>query len=156
MAAGDKKSATSGKQTRAAGSNRTRPLNNPNYETPESNSVVSVGCKLPHGIHLDIRELGQPTKRVTIKGINSLQTGLIRVSTIGGFAVTENVPKEFFHEWMRRNAEHSAVRNKLIFAHDQLASVRSMGEEFEGQQTGLEPINPHKLPNAIQNRTDND
>jgi len=142
-----KKSST----TKKAGSNRARSINNPDFVTPESKNTVSVGCKLPHGMHLDIRVLGQPTRRVTLKGTNSLNTGLIRVATIGGYAVTENVPKEFFEEWMRRNSEHPAVKNNLIFAHGQLASVRSMAKELEDQETGLEPINPTALPKGVEN-----
>jgi hypothetical protein len=141
-----------GKTTKKnTGVSRTRSINNPDFVIPESKNTLSVGCKLPHGIHLDIRVLGQPTRRVTLKGTNSLNTGLIRVATIGGYAVTEDVPKEFFEEWMKRNAEHPAVKNNLIFAHGQLASVRSMGDELEDQETGLEPINPNALPKGVEN-----
>jgi len=124
----------------------------------ETKEVIAVGCKLPHGIHMDIRKLGEPTERVTLKGTNSLQQGLIRVSMIGGFAVTENVPKPFFDKWMQDNKNHPAVRNGLIFHHKQLASVVDMGKEREGDViSGLDPINP-KNPGVkgIEPRNDND
>lgn len=128
---------------------------------PTSRNTISVGCKLPHGMHLDIRQVGEPVQRVTLKGINSLQEGqIIRVSQRGGFAVTENVPKEFFEHWMELNKLHPAVKNHLIFAHAQAASVRDMGEEFSGILNGFDPIDPNKKvvsgQNVVEARKDND
>jgi hypothetical protein len=129
-----------------------------------SGNLIAVGCKLPHGIHMDIRRHGHPTQRVTLKGTNSLQTGLIKLSTIGGYAVTENVPEEFFTQWLKDNSEHPAVKNNLIFHHEQVASVHAMGQEIEGDiKTGLDPIDPNKKvidPKtgrvAIETRRDDD
>ena len=96
---------------------------------PRSRNTIAVGCKLPHGMHLDIRQAGEPVQRVTLKVINSLTQGaIIRPAQIGGFAITENVPKEFFEEWMRQNKEHPAVKNSLIFAHTQKESVQDYEE----------------------------
>lgn len=125
---------------------------------------IAVGCKLPHGIHMDIRAVGMPTERVTLKGTNSLQQGaLIKVSTIGGFAVTEGVPKEFFDRWLKLNENHPAVRNGLIFHHKQIASVIDMGKEREKDvSSGLDPIDPNaKVKDAqgrvvVETRKDND
>lgn len=108
-----------------------------------SRNTISVGCKLPNGMHLDIRQHGSATQRVTLKGINSLTAGaIIRPAMRGGFAITENVPKEFFEEWMRLNSHHPAVANGLIFAHEEFASVKDMADERADLTHGFEPINP--------------
>lgn len=125
----------------------------------KTKEVIAVGCKLPHGIHLDIRKLGEQTERVTLKGTNSLQSGIVqRISMIGGFAVTEGVPKEFFDKWMADNANHPAVKNGLIFHHKQLASVVDMGKEREGDvRSGLDPIDPKNTGvNGVVARRDDD
>jgi hypothetical protein len=133
------------------------PRHQPHVVIPTSQNKVSVGCKLPNGMHLDIRQAGQPTQRVTLKGINSLSEGMIlRPSVRSGFAVTENVPKEFFEHWMELNAAHPAVKNNLIFAHTQVASVRAMGEEFKNELHGFEPIDPNKPGPNIESRKDDD
>jgi len=122
-----------------------------------SRDVVCVGCKLPHGMHLDIREHGQPVERVTLKGINSLYAGqIIRPAVRGGFAVTENVPKQFFEYWMKLNSKHPAVMNGLIFEHKQLASVQAMAEEREALDHGFNPIDPSAPAKGIETRKDND
>lgn len=129
----------------AAGNQNRNRNNAPHTVAPKATKeIIAVGCKLPHGIHLDIRKLGEQTERVTLKGTNSLQSGAIqRISMIGGFAITENVPKDFFDKWMRDNATHPAVKNGLIFHHKQLASVVEMGNEREGDvRSGLDPIDP--------------
>ena len=124
-------------------------VQNPRVQThivrPQSRNVIAVGCKLQNGMHLDIRQIGEPTERVTLKGINSLSAGqLIRVSIRGGYAVTENVPKEFFERWMELNRNHPVVVNELIFAHEELASVRDMAEDRDEILNGVEPIDPNK------------
>lgn len=135
---------------------------NPRIQThitapPSSRNVITVGCKLPHGIHLDIRTAGEAVQRVTLKGTNSLTAGaIIRPSMIGGYAITENVPKEFFEHWMEKHKEHPAVKNNLIFAHIQVASVKDMAEERNEISNGLDPINPAKPAPNIETRNDND
>ena len=133
------------------------PRHQPHVIKPESRNTISVGCKLPHGMHLDIRKDGQPIHRFTLKGINSLTAGAImRVAVREGFAINENVPKEFFEEWMRLNKNHPAVKNNLIFAHTQTVSVRDMGEELKEELHGFEPIDPTKNVAGIETRNDND
>jgi len=134
---------------------------NPNKQShivaPRSRNTITVGCKLPHGMHLDIRQAGEPVQRVTLKGINSLTQGaIIRQAQIGGFAVTENVSKEFFEEWIRQNKEHPAVKNSLIFAHVQTDSVRDMAEDRDELKHGFEPIDPAKPGKGIETRKDLD
>jgi len=125
--------------------------------TPKSRNVISVGCKLPHGMHLDITNAGEALQRITLKGINSLSAGaIIRPATREGFAITENVPKEFFDEWMRTHSNHPAVKNNLIFAHTQTASVRDMGEEFKEELHGFEPIDPNQKVHGVETRKDDD
>ncbi len=122
---------------------------------PTSRNVLSVGCKLPNGMHLDINTAGEVLQRVTLKGINSLTEGaIIRPATRSGFAITENVPKEFFEEWMRTHSNHPAVKNNLIFAHTQVASVQDMGKELQEVQHGFEPIDPSKPAKSIETATD--
>jgi len=131
--------------------------NQPHIIKPESRNTISVGCKLPHGMHLDITSFGEPTKRFTLKGINSLTAGaIIRPATREGYAITDNVPQEFFEEWMRTHSNHPAVKNNLIFAHKQAASVRDMGEEFKDELNGFEPLDPTVKTHGVEARKEDD
>lgn len=102
-----------------------------------SGKTISVGCKLPNGLHLDRVKLGEPIERVTLRGSNAARV-------VGGYGITTNVPEEFFNDWMKRHSQHPAVRNGLIFAHHETASVRDIAKERAENLTGFEPVNKDK------------
>ena len=102
-----------------------------------SGKTVIVGCKLPNGIHLDLREHGKPLKRVSLRGANA-------ANVIGGYGITENVPEDFINRWLEVNSEHPAVVNGLIFAQKNFASAKSEAHEKRELKHGIEPLDPQK------------
>ncbi len=100
-----------------------------------SAQFVTVGCKLPTGLHLDLKAKDGVPARVTLKGANAARI-------IGGYGLTEQVPAEFITEWLKQNAKHPAVINKHIFIHSETASAESIAKEHRELKTGLEPIDP--------------
>lgn len=106
-----------------------------NTEVSSSGSTLTVGCKLPHGMHLDFLEPGRPLRRVTIKGTNSARV-------IGGYGITEDVPEAYFNEWMAKHQELPAVRNGLIFAMAKYESTVAKAKEMAKEKNGLEPLSP--------------
>jgi len=109
----------------------------------ELNQVITVGCKLPHGIHMDIHREGKPRTRFTLRGVNGARV-------IGGFGITENVPKEHFDEWMKIHKDHPSVKQGLIFAHVQTRSVEDMAIDRKELKSGLEGLNPNKPAPGIK------
>ncbi len=102
-------------------------------------TTVTVACKLPHGLHLDLPQRGdRPHKRVTVKGCNA------RDSVAFGYGITEGVPKDHWDEWLSMHKDMVMVKNQLIFAHVQSASVTDMAKENAKRKTGLEGIDPEK------------
>lgn len=100
-------------------------------------ATVTVGCKLPNGL---ILELGD--KRVTVKGANSS-------NIIGGHGITEGVDKEFFDAWMTKNKELSFVKAELLFAHEKTANTTAQAKERKKEKTGLEPLDPEAKPAGL-------
>jgi hypothetical protein len=94
--------------------------------------TVTVGCKLPHGLHLDLSG-----KRVTLVGANSS-------SLIGGHGITEGVDKEFFERWMKTFRDSAFVKNGLIFAHDNANNTKAEAKEKADNETGFEGLDPKK------------
>lgn len=101
-------------------------------------ATVTVGCKLPHGLFLDMGD-----KRVTIKGVNS-------TSIIGGHGITENVDKEFFDAWMAKNANLTFVKAGFIFAHEKANNAAAEAKDREANATGLEALNPDAMPKGLE------
>lgn len=100
--------------------------------------TVIVGCKLPNGLHLDLRNNEGEVIRHTIAGANAARI-------VGGYGLTPGVPAEFMAKWFEVNARHPAVVNKSIFIHSQASSARSIAKEHEKLETGLQPLDPVKL-----------
>lgn len=129
---------------------------------PDDGARVTVACKFPMGLRLRIfemidtvergptgtfttkvaQQIGGPENTVTIKGYNKsaehFQSGIVHA----GFALTHDVPKQFFDLWMKQNAGSDLVQNGLIFAHREERSVKAQVIDHEGILCGLEPIQP--------------
>eukprot|EP01037_Dinobryon_pediforme_P023421 gene23421-24867_t len=130
--------------------------------------TVTVACKIPNGLQLrvfkteDVEEavLGGGTrtvKRATqvgdivkIHGPASPFGVAPKAPIAGGYALTHNVPAEFFAEWMKQNADSDLVRNGLIFASAKPDTTTGWAKERESVRSGLEPIDPTKLPKGIE------
>ena len=109
--------------------------------------TVTVGCKLPHGLHLDIVKIGEPVDRHTINGSNSSRI-------VGGYGITEGVPRAFWERWLEQSKALAMVKNGLIFAHAEAASVISKAKDGAAEINGFERIDPSKPPKGIAKSDD--
>lgn len=89
-------------------------------------STVTVGCKLPNGLHMDLGD-----KRVTLNGLHSARM-------IGGHGITENVDKSFFDAWVAKNAHLEFVKLGHVFAHEKTLNAEAHAKAREMIPTGFE------------------
>lgn len=101
----------------------------------ESATTCVIGCKLPHGLVCELTNSNKETIRYTLKGANSARI-------IGGYGLTEGVPRDFFEQWLRKNSKHPAVVQGSVFMHTSTASAIDHAKDNRKVLTGLEPINP--------------
>lgn len=130
--------------------------------------TVTVACGLPHGLLLRIydrvkvnhalpgggaRETDEFREKaiapVRIRGWAHPQDEAPAVQLVNGFALTPNVDKAFFEEWMKQNAGHEAVKKGLIFAHGKDANTAAEARDKKGLKSGLERLDPKNLPKGI-------
>lgn len=103
-----------------------------------STTTVTIGCKLPNGMVLEMGKFGdEDYKAVTVKGSNS---ALVH----GGFGITEGVDASFWQAWKKKHARLSFVQKGLVFAVGDLASARDHAIDMSALKTGLEPLDPMK------------
>lgn len=141
----------------------------------KSGAKCVVACKIPNGLILRIFKMVPTDLPVMGGGMKTVQQAQpfgepVRVNgpavpfgkipkyivTESGFALTSNVDKDFFDEWMRQNREHDAVKNKLIFAHASSDGVQGLAEDHREARSNLEPLVPDtdpRNPRAQQNLT---
>lgn len=117
---------------------------------------VTVACKLPHGLRLRIFRMVDGTENISGNNVRMVKTAeqvgedvVIKGVAVefgrekalaSGFALTPNVDKEFFDEWLKQNAQHDAVKNGLIFAATTRDAVEGKAEDNKSIRSGLEPL----------------
>lgn len=90
--------------------------------------VVTVGCKLPNGLLIDV-----DGKVVHLLGANSS-------NVIGGYGLTENVDKDYFEKWLKQHANQRYVKGEMVFAQAKMNSAQSKASENASVKTGLEGL----------------
>lgn len=91
--------------------------------------VVTVGCKLPNGLVLDV----DGAQSIALNGANSS-------SVIGGYGLTENVDKAVFEKWLEQHKDQPYVKNELVFAQAKTNSAESKAKENADVKSGLEGL----------------
>lgn len=104
-------------------------------------SKITVGCKLPHGLIMDMGD-----KRVTLKGANSS-------GVIGGHGVTEGVDSDFYNAWMKKNASLEFVKRGFIFANEKPSEVAAEAADLSKEKTGFEALTRSDLPKGVEPAT---
>ena len=133
-----------------------------------SGPTVTVACKLPHGLVLRVfdmiptqepvmgggyrevkiaRELPQT---YVVNGNSHPQNKAPKSPISGGYALTFGIPKDFWDRWLKENEQSDMVLNGLIFAHEKPDYVQDKAEDNETVTTGLERLNPDRLPKGLE------
>ena len=113
-------------------------------------STYSIGCKLPNGLHLEIRKplpgTGSKDERgprfsferfATLKGTND-------DNAVGGFGITHGVDAALYDAWLEQHSWLPAVKNGLVFKVQDRNLVAPMAKEMAEVKSGLEPLDPEK------------
>jgi len=141
-------------------------INTSNKKT--DGETVSVACKLPHGLvlrifnicEIDVPVMGGGFKKekqaqerdeaYVVHGWSHAQNAAPHCTIIGGYAITEGIPKQHWELWLSQNKNSDMVKNHLIFAQNTVASVKDQSKEHAEQRSGLERLDPTKLPKALK------
>jgi hypothetical protein len=132
-----------------------------------SEETVTVALKHPHGLVLRLHEMvevqqpvmgggyrtvkeARPTgEKVLIKGYSVKGSKVPLPAVRGSYALTSNVPKKFWEAWKAQNRDHPYLTGGLIFAAGTENYVEGKAKERNDDiKTGLEPLDPEKLPLA--------
>lgn len=133
---------------------------------------VTVASKLPHGLVLQnehkesrwesspmgqrevdvyVREPETYVLKGNVINISKMRKGIMPDHQIiggsYGYALTPNIPREFWERWLDAHKDMDCVKNGLIWAHSEDASLRRYARDNEENKSGLEPIDP-EAPSA--------
>jgi hypothetical protein len=129
-----------------------------------STATVTVACKHPSGLHLQLhhffdhevpvpgggtkteklaRPVGEP---VRVAGPATPHGEAPKAIIVGGYALTPGVPKEFWDKWCEQNKGAAVLKNHVLFAYEKEADTRADAKEHAKLRTGMEPIDPKAPP----------
>lgn len=103
--------------------------------------LVYVGCRLPHGLHLDLPGDGETKRRITLLGANKSRV-------INGAGVTP-VPKDFWDEWYPKFKDAKFVKNGAVYQTRNAADAEIEGDRRSKDTTGFEGANPKGVDKAL-------
>lgn len=91
--------------------------------------TVTIGCKLPNGIYMDVA--GQ---RVRINGWNA--------NVIQGLShgLTEEVPADLWEAWQKEYADSPLLANGIIFAEDTTKRASDKAKDEKEKSSGHEQL----------------
>jgi len=135
----------------------------------KSNGTVTVACKFPNGIRLQLcRRVefveeglgGQRINRVRFDKVG--ETYFVRgpvqpngqvpkgyqrpILSEGGYALTRGIPEAFWNEWLKQNKDSPYVLNKIILAAPTPDRAEDETDDMAEIKTGFEPIVPDSDP----------
>lgn len=151
-----------------------------------SGDTVTVACKMPGGIILQLYEMvpvmepvmGGGSRETTRARLNHeageyyLNGAAVNLAEIGegnlpdyrivqGYALTTGIPKDFWERWLHDNRDAAIVKNKIVMAYGSESGAVDMAREHAGVKTGMEPLDPENPPADVRRvrkgtRNDND
>lgn len=135
-----------------------------------SNATVVVASKAPFDIILKLYDFVERSEPVMGGGLRTFKQAQERLSAksfivqgnswaqnqgphqqiVGGYAITHGIPKAFWDEWLEQNQDLDMVKNKMIFAHAEAASVTSKATDQDEIKSNIERLDPKNLPRGLQ------
>lgn len=132
--------------------------------------TVTVACKCPNGLILRIFKMDdfaepvmgggfrtvpratQIGQQVVIRG-PAIPWGVVpSFPIVGGYALTEGVPADFWDTWLEQNKDTDMVTNRQIYAEERVTFVKGMAKDQSDIRSGLEPMTPGKDPRNVKPR----
>lgn len=133
-----------------------------------SGDTVTVGCKLPHGMILQLNQMVdarepvmgggmRDTKRAVphgaryfVRGTAHPQNEAPKALIHEGFALTPGIPADIWAEWCKQHADADVLDKDrpLLRAFARQSDTEAWARESRSARTGQERLNPDALPNT--------
>lgn len=130
----------------------------PAVQAKGSRETVIVGCKLPHGLLIDLRDRDGVAHRIKLAGsakpVLATQHRPAPLHQIAGAAGLTTVDKEMFDRWMEEHRTYEPVLKGMIFATSKLGDTIAEAKNRQSDKTGFEPSRKPKKGEKIEPRTD--
>lgn len=119
----------------------------PDASVARTSNTVRVGCKLPHGLLMEIGKRGDPQyKNFQLRGPQSMRLKQI----VGGWGLTD-VPKDFWDEWLRSTGKKlDFVKYGFVWAEEDSDKAEARAVDESSLRSGFERLDPSKPPKGVE------
>ncbi len=130
--------------------------------------LVTVACKLPHGLILELEEefkdkepvMGggfrevkrwrKNGKAVVVNGARLPFNAPYSPNVQEGVGLTFGVDADFFAEWLKQKKDYPPVALGMIYAETSTEKAIDHAREMSALKSGFEPIDPDNMPEEFQ------
>ena len=109
-------------------------------ERIDAKGTVSVGCRLPAGLEVDVVVDGQQ-QRVAFKGAND-RMALAMADEFGYHGITSDVPEAVWRAVEEQYAKAKWLTQGYVFAAGKRAAVIEEAQNLGDRDAGFNPLNP--------------
>ena len=127
--------------------------------------TVVVACKIPNGLILQLQRKIQHTQKTmqgpyteeifvkvgdehAVRGpaapVGQFPRGYRPPEVVGGYALTRNIPADFWEQWIEQNKDAPYVHGGMIFAHNRRDDTAGQAFDQSELKSGFEPLTPDK------------
>ncbi|MBS0959786.1 hypothetical protein [Acetobacter thailandicus] len=137
-----------------------------------SGSTVTVICRMPSGLVLDLYDEGDlaaraqakntvmlppvPKESITLRGARRDPRYHKKENIMLGMGGRTEVPSDFWTAWEKQNVNFMPLKNGLIFAMPKEADAVDKLNEFRHERTGLEGLDRDKIQGVKPMASDDD
>ena len=120
-----------------------------------ANESVIIGCKLPHGLYLDLHDKNNNlTARVKLPGnagftLPNKDRKFKNPDTVYGDTLTP-VSKEHWDAWLKIHHDHPSVLNGSIYAAAKQEDAKAKARNHEDENVGFDKLDPDKPEHGVK------
>jgi hypothetical protein len=114
-------------------------------------AIVLIGCKLPHGLYLDLKDkAGNIKSRAKLLGnanftLPNPDRKFKGVNTESTFGDTINeVDKDLWDAWIKIHAEHPAILSGAVYMAAKRDDALARAKEHQHENVGFDKLDPKK------------
>lgn len=108
-----------------------------------STDFVTVACKLPHGLIIEVGTPGQENyRRFELNGpYSGVRMGKPNSLIVGGYAFTQ-IPKDVWVEWAKNHKGAAYLKNRAVYVEGSVEGAQAAALTDSNLKTGFERLNP--------------
>ena len=101
-------------------------------------ATVTVGCRLPHGLVLEVKDSSGNPVFVTLAGKNADMGGYLYLTPV--MCGYTEVDEDYMNAWLDEFKDSAMVKSGAVFIQKNQSSAKAQNKELQNEKTGFDPL----------------